>query len=168
MRFRNGVEETATVADRRYEMAYLEAMRSISQQQQVLNELRARTGILIAVSAISTSFLGAQAFTQNRSPGVWWWAAVVSFALTSGCAVSVLWPRRNWLFGSYAATIINDWLDRDDAPSIDQMHLQRAVYLQDDYDQNRTKLTRLFYLFAITSGFLIVEILFWLIHLWRG
>ena len=74
------------VADLRYEMAYHEALRSISQQQQALNELRARTGILVAVATVSTSFLGAEAFTGERLPGSWAW-------LGGGSVRGCVWVR---------------------------------------------------------------------------
>jgi len=143
------------VADQRYVMAYQEALRSISQQQQVLNELRARTGTLVVVATIATSFLGVEAFTGERSSGFWAWLAVGAFGATCVCAISVLWPRRNWLLGCFASTLIEGWIERDNAPSLDEIHRQRALYLEQNYEANRVKLNLLFNLFSATSVLLV-------------
>jgi hypothetical protein len=49
---------------RGYELAYQEALRAITQQQAALESLRGRAGVLLAVAAIVTSFLGGFALGQ--------------------------------------------------------------------------------------------------------
>jgi hypothetical protein len=41
------------------EIAYESAVRALGQQEAALNELRGRTGTLLAAEALTTSFLGA-------------------------------------------------------------------------------------------------------------
>ena len=49
-----------------YALAYEGALRSLSQQEETVDNLRARAGTLISAIAISTSFLGAQARLSAR------------------------------------------------------------------------------------------------------
>jgi hypothetical protein len=43
-------------------LAYEAALRSLDKQEQLLSEVRARAGALVAVSALAASFLGRPAF----------------------------------------------------------------------------------------------------------
>jgi hypothetical protein len=48
-------------------LAYEAALRGLDKQEGLLEELRTRTGVLLAASSLAASFLGQQAF-QNPSP----------------------------------------------------------------------------------------------------
>lgn len=48
-----------------YELAYEEAKRALDAQESVVNELRTRSGILIAAAAITTSFFGGRALDDG-------------------------------------------------------------------------------------------------------
>jgi hypothetical protein len=50
-------EKTGDLADLAYELS----LRTLSRQEKILDELRARTGILLAATAFVTSLLGARA-----------------------------------------------------------------------------------------------------------
>jgi hypothetical protein len=47
------------------EIAYQRAVHALGQQEAALNELRSRTGTLLAAEAITTSFLGAAAVQHS-------------------------------------------------------------------------------------------------------
>jgi hypothetical protein len=53
--------------DSRLVLAYEESVRAWALQSAVLDELRNRTGILIATATVSSAFLGAQALGSNRA-----------------------------------------------------------------------------------------------------
>jgi hypothetical protein len=48
-----------------YELAYDEARRALDAQESVVNELRTRSGVLIAAAAITTSFFGGRALSDG-------------------------------------------------------------------------------------------------------
>lgn len=52
------------------EFAYDLSLRSLSQQEALLNEVRARTGILLAATAIAISLLGGRALDDGGSTAV--------------------------------------------------------------------------------------------------
>jgi hypothetical protein len=47
------------------ELAYNLSLRSLSQQEGLLNEVRARTGVLLAATAIAISLLGGRALDDG-------------------------------------------------------------------------------------------------------
>jgi hypothetical protein len=62
-------------------LAYDASLRSLDKQEQLLNELRARTGLLLAASSLAASFLGRPAVDDDAfSLGV---LALVAFALSA-------------------------------------------------------------------------------------
>ncbi len=78
-------------------LAYELALRGLDKQEQVLSELRARTGILIAAAAVAVSFLGSDAFAAETpmAPAV---LTLVSFLVSVGASIYVLIPKKNLTF----------------------------------------------------------------------
>lgn len=72
-------------------LAYEAALRSLDKQEQVLNELRARTGLLLAASSLAASFLGRPAI--ERSTPVLVIVAFVAFALSLVASLYILLPN---------------------------------------------------------------------------
>jgi hypothetical protein len=79
------------------QLAYEAALRSLDKQERLLEELRARTGVLLAASSIATSFLGQQAF-QNPRPGALVAIALIAFLVSMGASVFILLPKRRLVF----------------------------------------------------------------------
>ena len=50
------------------DLAYALSLRALEQQERVLEELRARTGVLLAATALVASFLGGRALSSAASP----------------------------------------------------------------------------------------------------
>jgi hypothetical protein len=73
-------------------LAYESGVRALDKQEALLEELRGRTGILLAASALAASFLGESAFRDAS-----WLAAValVAFVVSIAASVFVLVPRSN-------------------------------------------------------------------------
>ena|SRR5215210_3308127 len=74
------------------ELAFEQSQRRLDKQERVLEELRARTAILLAASSLAASFLGKEAF-GGSGWGVLAVVAAVAFLVTILSAVYVLLPR---------------------------------------------------------------------------
>ena len=72
-------------------MAFTEARRALEDQERAVNELRTRSGVLIAAAAITTSFFGG-AVIADGDLGASGWVAV-SFLFVVGASVLVLIHR---------------------------------------------------------------------------
>lgn len=150
--------------DPRKKLAYEESIRALEQQSSVLDELRSRTGVLLAALSLSASFLGAQAL---KNPGftAWSWAAIGSFAASGLLSLRVLWPGTGWKFTSNAKTIIED-VNSDDPPTLDQMYETYAEDNQEVWEKNsQDRLKPLFRCFRFAVLALVLQVAFWLLAL---
>ena len=75
-------------------LAYEAALRGLDKQEGLLEELRTRTGVLLAASSLAASFLGQQAF-QNPSPRGLAITALVAFVVSIATSVFILLPKKN-------------------------------------------------------------------------
>jgi hypothetical protein len=94
-----------------YRIAYDEAVRALSQQQSTIDSLRTRAGLLLSAAAITTSFLGAQAFSDG-TPSAVSWLALASFACLSVASLTVLWPHR-LEFTADPANVIESYIETE-------------------------------------------------------
>jgi hypothetical protein len=134
----------------RYEDVILEeARRAITFQAAGLDELRARTGVLLAAAAVSASFLGSAAAENGTGLGFWGGAALIFFALGVWSCMVVLLPKRDgWTFVTSPALLIEDWITTSRPES---MQLFLAKSLEENYDQNAKLLATLFSWFAAAA-----------------
>lgn len=79
-----------------YRLAYESSVRAIDDQARVLEGLRARTGTVLAVAALVTTFLGQETLTRSGDlePLSLAGLAICFFALTAVAAFVILWPFR--------------------------------------------------------------------------
>lgn len=99
---KNDAREAPGPADA-YRLLYEDAQRSIASQEQKVDELRSRAGILLSAAAVVSAFLGAGPLTTDRAHpatvlGVLAFAGVVATTL----AILVPWPfiKWEWRFGT--------------------------------------------------------------------
>src|SRR4029453_10198508 len=74
--------------------AYEAAQRALDKQERLLEELRSRTGLLLAAASLAASFLGREAFARDPKRGLAL-AAVLAFLPAVGGSVYILLPKRN-------------------------------------------------------------------------
>jgi hypothetical protein len=74
-------------------LAHDAALRGLDKQEGLLEELRSRTGVLLAASSLAASFLGQQAF-RHPSPRALVIVALATFVISIGASVFILLPRR--------------------------------------------------------------------------
>lgn len=150
--------------DARRALVYEESRRALDAQQSSLDNLRTRTGVLIAATAIVSSFLGGQALGDGQFT-LWSWAAIGGFFIAGLVAVVVLFPLWRWKFTSEVNTLLSDYVDDVDPATIDQMHTQLAQHNQDNYDENHKKLEKLYFGFQLACVAFILEVVCWLVDL---
>jgi hypothetical protein len=86
-------------------LVYDESVRGLDMQGQSLDEIRSRTGVLIAAATVAAALLGAPALARHH---VIYWAnlsALIAFGLVVGFCLLVLWPGTKWTFAYNAATL---------------------------------------------------------------
>ena len=144
---------------------YEESKRAIVVQAASLDELRSRTGLLLAAASVTASFLASQATTRSDL-GVLGGVALLTFAVAVGACIHVLWPRKNgWTFVLSAKVLGEDWIDHEQPGGTAAMQRFIAEKLEGHYDANQRKLDALFRAFqvgAIATG---AEVILWTLQL---
>ena len=116
-------------------LAYEAALRALDKQEGLLEELRARTGILLAASSLAASFLGRDAFQDPGSTTVSI-LALAGFVVSVAASVYILMPKRALLFSQSGPALYEGLYSiRDDAPEI---HRRLAYELYRFWESNDT------------------------------
>jgi hypothetical protein len=144
-------------------LAYQLSLRTLGQQEASLNDLRARTGTLIAAASIVTSFLGGAAFTRAGLDG-WSIIALVAFTCSIALATWVLLPKENLIFSIHGSALYETEIEND-VFSISETHRRLAYWLDGFHDNNEPKLRRLYSCYRGATVALLVEVGCWSLQL---
>lgn len=142
-------------------LALEEARRGLDVQRAALDEVRSRTAIVLAASAVVISFLGAQTLRQEGwsiGAGV----AVLAFAATLALGTGILWPVKGaWKFRADARAILEDFVDADPTPQVSaRRHL--ALSMQAAAEHNSGRLEQLYIQFQLACATLGVQAVLWI------
>lgn len=156
----------ADVVPAAYELAYVEARRALDDQEAVVNELRSRSGVLIAAAAVTTSFFGGAAMADTRL-GASGWIAVVAFVVLGGAVLAILWTQHDWSFTIDAQDYIATYLEPPDAEPLDLpgIHRDLALHMAASFKANRRQLRVLLAAFRVAAVLLVVEVVAWVVAL---
>jgi hypothetical protein len=143
-------------------LAYELSVRTLTQQEAVLDELRGRTGVLLTATAVVTSFLGARALQDAAYkwltlPGLA--AAVLSILF----CVYVLTPKPKLNFATHGAAIY-EYFSRAGA-DLEEAHRTLAYWNREAWDANQRVLYRLVAFFRIACGGLVLAVILWSLKL---
>jgi hypothetical protein len=160
-----------------YQVAYDASVRAIEDQARVLESLRSRTGTLLAVTALVTSFLGGEAITRARQADgdmdieVWsaTGGAIGLFIVLALLTLAVLLPYR-MRFSLSASSIIEILDSRREVDPVTAEEAYREVALRHEamYDFNAVQIRHLFWAFRLAIVCLVAEVAVWIVVLWRG
>lgn len=145
------------------ELALAESIRAIELQSRSLDELRTRTGVLIAATSVVASFLGSEAL-KTTAFGPLTGLALVSFGVGLVACLAVLWPRE-WRFALGASILLEDWADEPRSGDAQAMSAFIAKTLERNWLTNKTHIDKMLILFEVAVGALGMEFLFWTIQL---
>jgi hypothetical protein len=144
-----------------YKVAYDEAVRALSEQQGVIDSLRARAGLLLSTAAVTTSFLGPQAL-HGGSLSFFSWLALTGFVGVATASLAILWPRR-WEVGPDPREVIDVYVGDVEPVPAEELYRELSLLVHESYLGNREGLERLVVFFQIASGLLTVEVALWII-----
>ena len=135
-------------------IAFDAATRALDKQERVLEELRSRTGVLLAASSLAAAFLGRPALDDTRD--VLAVIALLAFATSIAASVYVLLPKSTFYFALSGRYVFeNLYAYRDDTAEI----YRRLVYdMQRFWDSNDNMMRRLLLAFRVAAAALAVEV----------
>jgi hypothetical protein len=131
------------------------AAQALSQQEQALTELRARTGTLLTAASLIASFLGGQALAREGL-NVWIVLALVAFGISLVLCIYVLLPKDGLIFALDAPETYGALYEiRNDEEEVDR---RLAYWLQSFREENHPTVERLTRAFELAGFALLSEI----------
>jgi hypothetical protein len=140
-------------------LAYESSLRALDKQEQLLAELRARTGLLLAASSLAASFLGRPAL-ESAQP-VLLAAALAAFGVSVGASIYVLLPRRDLVFSVAGPALFESLFEFEDA--MNEVHRRLTYDLHRFWTSNDAVVARLARVYWIAGVALAVEVILLLI-----
>jgi hypothetical protein len=149
--------------DERIKIIYEEAVRGWSLQSSVLDELRSRTGVLLAAASVAVALLGSSDISKHEGFTTLGWFAIGTFGVTLGLCLYVLVPTGGWIFTNNVHLSLKGYIEED--RSLDDTREGLAIKAEEYRDANNKKLRCMFLAFQGASLALGVSIVLWLIDL---
>jgi hypothetical protein len=143
-------------------LAFELSLRTLSQQEAVLDELRRRTGVLLTATAVVTSFLGARALQD----ATYKWLTVpglLAAAISILASVYVLTPKANLNFAIHGAAMYEYFFLAGD--DLNEAHRTLAYWNREMWAANEKVIYRLVALFRVACGGLVAAVLLWSLKL---
>jgi hypothetical protein len=139
------------------EILYEQAQKALEQQERQVNELRQRTGTLLAAAALTASFFGAAALGRDGvvMPVI---LAAVALTVTVLSGLYVLYPHE-LEFSADARRLYDDLAGDQEDPN--RLLVRLAFGLRDTRERNGRVVDRLARYLAIAAIALVVQIAFW-------
>lgn len=141
------------------ELAYQSALRSIDLQERAVEQLRTRTGTLLAATALTASFLGAETIRHRGGLDTLGLLALIALVVSIGACIYILVPKQGFVF-SLSATLMHRAL-HERAEDMDATFLQVAYQLDRYWNSNQAVIDRLGRYFLVAAIALGVELVLW-------
>lgn len=141
-------------------LIYDESVRALDVQSKALDELRSRTGTLIAATNIGSAFLGAAALKHHPATYSLNLAGFVVFAAVIVTCLFILWPR-GWQFAYEATDLDGAYIVKREDPT--QACRSMAKGHTEHRKANRNKLKPRFIAFQLACIGLAADTALWLL-----
>lgn len=136
-------------------LVYEAALRGLDKQERLLEELRARTGVLLAATSLAASFLGQQAF-QHPGSGVLAVIALTAFVTSISAGVFILVPNEDLYFSEGGSGLYQDLYGvRNDMAEV---YRRLGYELDRGWESNNAIIVKLTRTYKLAASALIIEI----------
>jgi hypothetical protein len=134
---------------------------ALSRQEEVMNELRARTGTLLAASSIVASFLGSRASDQGS--GALTLIALVAFVASVAACIYVLAPKDGLIFALRGSVLFE--AEYDEPGRVPETYRRLAYWLESYYDENHETIRWMFRAYWAATVAILIQVLLWVLEL---
>jgi hypothetical protein len=141
-------------------LIYDESVRALDIQSKSLDELRSRTGVLIAATSVGSAFLGAEALKHHHATYSLNLAAFAIFGAVIVTCLLILWPT-GWQFAYDATDLDSAYIVKREDPT--QACRSMAEGHTNHRRANGTKLNYRFIAFQLACVGLAANIALWLL-----
>jgi hypothetical protein len=142
-------------------LAYELSRDALARQELALDELRARTGTLLAASSVVASFLGSRA--ADSGSGTLTVLALGAFVVSIAASLYILLPNPGLIFALRGSVLFES--EYDDPGGLSEAHRRLAYWLERYHDDNQTIVNRLFRSYRAASLGVAAQVLLWVFEL---
>lgn len=153
--------EDSSCSDGLENLAYQLSLKALERQDRVLDELRARTGTMLAASSIAASFLGGQA--AGADSGVLTVLAVGMFVASIAALTYVLLPKGNLIFSVRGSVLFEE--EFEEAVALAETYRRLAYWLEGYHDANQVIVDRLFGYFRLATVAVLLQVVLWVLEI---
>ena len=137
-------------------LAYEAAQRALDKQEGLIEELRSRTGLLLAAASLAASFLGREAFAGDPKDGLAL-LALGAFLVAVAASVYILLPKGGkFIFALVGAGLYEGLYEVKD--DLAEVYRRLAYDLDRFWDTNDVEMQKLFRAFRLAALALCAEI----------
>jgi len=147
--------------DARLAFIYQEAVRGLTHQENVVENMNSRAGNLIFATAFANSLLGGRALSDGL--GVWDWTGVALLLGIGGLIVFMVWPFHQYKFRFDTEELLQRYVDADRETALSTMHRELALRIRADMVDNWRMIQRLRVALQLALLALLMNILAWLL-----
>jgi hypothetical protein len=141
------------------ELSLGEGIRTLEVQERSVDQLRARTGMLLAASSLSASFLGAQTIQHESGLGALSAIALVLLIVSVGLCVYLLLGKQGFVFSISGREIYESlFAFQDDA---EETRRRLVYWIEAFWTANQAKIENLSRYFLVASIALVLQLIFW-------
>jgi hypothetical protein len=137
------------------QIAYDNAIRALDKQENVLEELRARTGVLLAAASLAASLLRSGAL-DDPHPIALLVVALIAFAVVLAACLFVLMPR-SFVFSLEGPAVYERLYEFRNDPA--EIHRWLAYQLQRFWEENDRRMAPVKRAFRAAATGLVVEVI---------
>jgi hypothetical protein len=141
------------------DLSHKAAIRALDLQERGVEQLRARTGTLLAASSLTASFLGAQAIRRADGIGTPSVLALIALASSIVLCIYVLLPKSGFVFEISPSRMYESLFEVGQ----DETEVRRrlAYWLEDFWRANQAQIDTLGRYFLVAAIALILQLAFW-------
>jgi hypothetical protein len=141
------------------DLSYDVAIRALDLQERAVEQLRARTGTLLAASSLTATFLGSQTVRHTGGLDTLQALALISLSSSVVLCVYVLSPKREFVFSMNAVKLYERLFHLADD---DEEVRRRLIYWLDEFWQsNQDKIAKLDRFYLAAAAALMLQLIFW-------
>ena len=141
------------------ELSYESAVRALEVQERAVDQVRSRTGTLLAVSSLSASFFGAETIQRSGGLGTLGALALISLVASILLCIYVLLPKTGFVFSVSGPAVY----ERLFAHAADNEEVRRRLtyWLEEYWQANEAKLEDLGRFYFAAAVALVAQLTFW-------
>ncbi len=155
------------MAESRYELAYQESLRAISDQQQAIDALQTRAGIVASAAAVVVSIAVTQLSRVGDLP-LGLRIALLGYLGIALCSGFVLWPRRMWRLHFGISDLHWSYIEGPRSVSLDAMYRDLGLYLDRYFVANASKVDQMAWALTGSLTLLLMSTVVLVYELWSS